>query len=182
MKRAELDKDLKLTDAIIPAGTGNRPGQKISPKYITIHNTDNRGSYADVKAHIGFLNEGGTYTDDQGKTHTISWHYTVDDKMCAHHLPLDEKGWHAGKNGNEASIGIEICMHPEIDQESAYRRAEKLAACLCFDLDLDPTESLVTHNYWTGKNCPSLLLNATGKTNWESFKVNVIKLYSEIVS
>ena len=47
-----------------------------------------------------------------------SWHYTVDDIKVIKQLPINEKGWHAGK-GNSSSIGIEICMHEGIDQEQA---------------------------------------------------------------
>jgi N-acetylmuramoyl-L-alanine amidase len=173
MERKELGKELNLQIVHIPTGSNNRPGEITKKSFITIHQTDNTHETADVAAHIRFLNDGGSY-EHNGRLITTSWHYTVDDNCCANHLPIEERGWHAAnKEGNDSSIGIEICMHRGIDQESAYRRAEKLVACLCYDLDLDPDNCIVPHRHWSGKFCPSLLLSGSGQTGWGEFKINV---------
>ncbi|NEP83315.1 MAG: hypothetical protein F6K39_37365 [Okeania sp. SIO3B3] len=65
-------------------------------------------------------------------------------------------GRHAGRRGN-SSVGIEICMHQGIDREAAFDRVSRLIAALLYDLKL-AIEDVVTHKYWTGKNCPVLLL------------------------
>lgn len=180
MQRQDFDEEINLEVSHIPFGNQNRPQEEISASYITIHNTDNSSAGADAKAHINFLSEGGTY-EHNGRLITTSWHYTVDDKRCVNHLPHDAKGWHtADKTGNENSIGIEICMNKGIDQESAFRRAEKLVACLCYDLGINPEDRVVTHQHWSGKFCPSILLSDNSPTNWESFKNNVIQIYNSI--
>lgn len=157
--RGELGRTLMLSISHIPQGRTNRSGSPLQPKYITVHNTDNSSIGADAEAHANFLSKTGYYIHN-GSKRWVSWHFTVDDDSCVRHLPLNEVGWHAGSSqGNAYSLGIEICMNKGIDQNRAFDRAKTLIACLCYDLNLEPETQVVTHRFWSGKNCPRLLLD-----------------------
>lgn len=163
MTRQELGESLNLKIELIPEDMQNRPGTSISATSITIHNTSNANSGADADAHSRFVRTKGYYENEHtGKRTWVSWHYTVDDKKAIKQLPINEKAFHA-KEGNETSIGIETCMHKEIDQEEADDRLARLVAVLCYDLKFS-TDAVFPHKKWTGKNCPILLLK-----KWEQF-------------
>ena len=95
---------VQIIQDLIPKGRRNRPGYKLTPKYITIHDTANTQTGADARAHANYLKNSPNLE--------ASWHFTVDDKVIIQHLPLSENGWHAGDGangtGNRQSIGIEI--------------------------------------------------------------------------
>ena len=173
MKRGELGASLNLEIELIPDGRPNRPGVPITIKKITVHNTSNTGRGADAASHSNWVRNTGYY-EINGRRNYVSWHYTVDDQRVIKQLPISEMGWHAGRRGNSLSIGIEICMHQGIDQEAAFDRASRLIAALLYDLNLG-IEDVVTHKYWTGKNCPVLLLQGQ---KWEEFK-DKIRSYLE---
>ncbi|HEY0625856.1 MAG TPA: N-acetylmuramoyl-L-alanine amidase [Allosphingosinicella sp.] len=162
MNRQELGRSLNLIEEMIAAGRPNRPGSPIAPRYITVHNTSNTGSRADARAHSRFVRNTGYYTLPSGKKNYVSWHYTVDDLCVCKHLPINERAIHAGA-ANGVSVGIEVCMHREIDQAAANDRAARLVAALLHDLKLS-TAAIRTHKSWTGKACPVLLL-----PQWEAF-------------
>jgi len=151
---------LNLEDNIIPPGKKNRPGTPISASFLTIHNTDNASVGADARMHGKFLVNSGFYML-KGKQHFVSWHYTVDDKRVVKHLPINEKAFHAVE-GNSVSIGIEICMNKGIDQKRAFLNGARLTALLLFEIKAlnKDVKKVVPHKHWTGKDCPSLLLDA----------------------
>ena len=169
MNRQELGRSLNLIEELIAPGRPNRPGNRIAPRYVTIHNTSNTGSRADAKAHSRFVRNTGFYTLPSGKKNHVSWHYTVDDNCVVKHLPLNERAFHAGA-ANGVSVGIEVCMHREIDQAAANDRAARLVAALLHDFRLS-TAAIRTHKSWTGKACPTLLL-----PNWQAF-VDKVQAY-----
>jgi N-acetylmuramoyl-L-alanine amidase CwlA len=173
MNRQELGRSLNLIEELIAAGRPNRPGQRIAPRSVTIHNTSNTGSRADAKAHSRFVRNTGFYTLPSGKKNFVSWHYTVDDACAIKHLPINERAFHAGA-ANGVSIGIEICMHREIDQAAADARAARLVAVLLHDLKL-PLSAIRTHKSWTGKACPVLLL-----PRWQAFLDRVQAILDDI--
>jgi N-acetylmuramoyl-L-alanine amidase CwlA len=156
MDRKALDQKLNLRVELVPKGRPNRSGKQISATHITIHNTSNPGKGANANAHSKFVREKGFYPLASGKVNQVSWHFTVDDSQVIKHLPVNERGIHAG-GGNAVSIGIEICMHQGIDQEAADVRAANLVAALMFDLKI-PKDKVVTHQSWTQKACPTLLI------------------------
>lgn len=169
MKRGELGASLNLEIELIPEGRPNRPGVPITIKKITVHNTSNTSRGADAASHSNWVRNTGYYeieVNGRVKRNYVSWHYTVDDKRVIKQLPISENGWHSGRRGNSSSIGIEICMHQGIEQEAAFDRASRLIAVLLYDLKL-AIEDVVTHKYWTGKDCPILLLQGR---KWEEFK------------
>ncbi len=158
----------EIVQNFIPNGRRNRPGTTISPEWVTIHSTSNTARTADASAHARFLNNTGAYRLNSGRMNWVSWHYTVDDKSIIQHLPLNEKGYHCGA-GNSESVGIEICMNEGANFEQAIRQAAYLAAKFCFDKNL-PLSSVVQHHYWTTKNCPILLREATySDISWTQF-------------
>ncbi len=143
-----------LTKDFIPAGKNNRPGGVMAAKYITIHDTDNSSVGANAKAHAAYL-KGNTAANLP-----VSWHFTVDGDGCVQHLPLTEHGWHAGDGhgpGNMSSVAMEICENADGDRAKTEENAAKLTAWLLIVLELD-LPSVVPHRYWSGKNCPHLLL------------------------
>lgn len=142
-----------LTVRLLPKGaTYGRPGYKMTPTSVTIHDTANPSPGADAEAHARYLETG----------RRVSWHFTVDHDSIVQHLPTDEQGWHAGTNaGNTTSIGIEICEYPDTPDGRARRaQAEDNAAWFVAKL-MSENKSLVrvvTHKSWSGKNCPRVLL------------------------
>lgn len=160
MTRDEAWRTVGLEQMMIPRGASNRPGTGITPKFITIHNTDNATAGADARAHGRYL------AGADARARKVSWHFTVDDQRVCQHLGTGELGWHAGSGpGNRQSVGIEICMNAGIDQAAANRRAAHLTALLLHDLDL-PLSAVVQHHHWTGKDCPRLLRQGNG---WPTF-------------
>lgn len=150
---------MKIHQDFIPKGRGNRPGNVMHPTYITIHNTGNSSKGANAEMHARYVKNPAT---------AASWHYTVDDgDIIYQHLPLNENGWHAGDGGsgtgNRKSIGIEICEHTGINQEKANENAVWLIKKLMKEHNI-PIANVVTHNKWSGKNCPRKLLPI-----WSSF-------------
>lgn len=154
---------VEVTREFVEVGRPNRPRTPLRPRSVTIHNTDNAGRGAGAKAHSRFVREQGFYIH-KGEKKWVSWHYTVDDKHVIQQLPVNERAWHAGA-GNAESIGIEICMNSDLDAAQAYRNAAALVATLVTDLELTP-QDIVTHQSWTGKNCPSVLLVGD---RWQQF-------------
>lgn len=174
MNRQELGQSLNLIEELVAPGRPNRPGSPIAPRYVTIHNTSNTGSKADARAHSRFVRNTGYYTLPSGKKNYVSWHYTVDDVCVCKHLPINERAIHAGA-ANGVSVGIEVCMHREIDQAAANDRAARLVAALLHDLKLS-TAAMRTHKSWTGKACPVLLL-----PQWEAFVDRVQETMDSLV-
>jgi N-acetyl-anhydromuramyl-L-alanine amidase AmpD len=102
--------ELNIVQDFIPAGNSNRPGRKLTPTAITIHNTDNDSVGANEAAHAKYQKGA------DARKREVSWHFTVDDKSVYQSLPTNEIGWHAGSSaGNASSIGIEICMNADLD-------------------------------------------------------------------
>lgn len=148
----------------IPPGRRNRPGYKMEPAYITIHDTANTQAGADAAAHAAYIKS------DACAARPASWHFTVDDKVIYQHLPLNENGWHAGDGtngtGNRRSIGIEICENRDGNRAQAEKNAAWLVARLLreFNLGLDRVKQ---HFDWSGKNCPRVLRARAG--GWAGF-------------
>lgn len=159
-----------MIEDFIPRGRRNRPGYRLTPRYITIHDTANPNAGADAKAHTRYLK------GDIAASIPASWHFTVDDRIIVQHLPLNENGWHAGDGsngtGNRESIGIEICENRDGVRTEAEKNAAWLTAKLLRDFSLE-LERVKQHNYWSGKNCPRVLRGRPG--GWSSY-LNAVRL------
>jgi len=162
---------IEIIQDYIPKGKRNRPGIAMKAEYITIHDTANTARGADAKSHAKFL---------KNTSSSVSWHFTVDDKVIVQHLPVNEVGWHAGDGGNgtgnRKSIGIEICENADGNRLLAEFNASYLTARLMYLYNIN---KVVQHNYWTGKDCPRIL-RKTGR--WKDFLDNVQRIYSIFVA
>ncbi len=172
MRLEEAFERLNISLDLIPVGSSNRPGTRLQPTHITIHNTANAAQGADALMHARYVKSA------DARARQVSWHFTMDDKRCVKHLPTNEVGWHAGR-GNSKSIAIEICEHQGIDQNQANERASLLAAVLMFQLNI-PLEHIVTHQSWTGKHCPHVLLGQQG--GFEAFRRKVADFHQQLQS
>ena len=153
---------LNLVQDFVPTGNSNRPGTKLKPSSITIHNTDNTSLMANAAAHAKYMKG----ADAQKRQ--VSWHFTVDDKFVYQSLPTNEIGWHSGtKAGNSSSVAIEICMHPEMDVEVGYDRAALLTAVIAYRLGIQVPAGVFQHHDWSGKNCPRVLREENN--GWSKF-------------
>ena len=56
-----MSASLAISEELIAPGRPNRPGTKINPTYITIHNTANSNEGADADAHSRFVRNKGYY-------------------------------------------------------------------------------------------------------------------------
>ncbi|MGN7331826.1 N-acetylmuramoyl-L-alanine amidase [Bacillus altitudinis] len=149
---------VQIYQDFIPVGNGNRPGYAMTPLYVTVHNTANTSKGADAKSHAAYVKRSTT---------EVSWHFTVDDREIFQHLPLNENGWHAGDghgDGNRKSIGIEICENEDGNFQQAVKHAQWLIQKLLKEHGI-PLANVVTHQHWSGKTCPRLLL-----ATWDEFK------------
>lgn len=164
---------LNVIQDFIPAGNSNRPGTKLDPSKITIHNTDNASPGADAAAHAKYQKGA------DARARKVSWHFTVDDKNVFQSLPTNEVGWHAGKAiGNSSSLGIEICMNPELDVPATYDRAALLTAVLARQHGISVSGGIVQHHFWTDKHCPRVLRDKPG--GWEEFLAQVADYASKL--
>lgn len=151
---------------------GARPGIKMTKiDGVTIHMTDNWRPGADAKAHGDCLRNGGS-------TQEASWHYCVDDKYAVQSIPDIEIAHHSGNTiGNTTTIAIEICVNPESNLTIACDNAAHLAAYLLRKYGLT-VNKLYKHQDWSGKYCPSMILDGKPYT-WEEFKSKVKKAYGK---
>lgn len=154
--------------------TNNRPGIKQTPLWINVHETANRTYGADAKMHSTWLLNGAPGAADA----QVGVHYFVDDTEGYQMLPHNEISWNAGCGscaGNYNAISIELCVNSDGDYDKAWRNVAELVASLMHELDIN-LDHVVTHNYWSGKWCPTLMLN---QGLWPSFKQTVITFYNQ---
>ena len=175
MKLDEAQVKIQLIQDYVPVGNHNRPGDKLTPTSITIHNTDNDSKGANAAAHARYMK------GPDAQKREVSWHFTVDDKFVYQSLPTTEIGWHSGtKAGNYSSIGIEICEHSDMkDVPAAYSRAALLAAWLAYRLNIQVPNGILQHHEWSGKNCPHILRKG-GNKGWKGFMKEVQDIYDQL--
>lgn len=141
------------TRIISSASVQRKASHRLRPTFITIHSTANHNATATAMQHSQALCR-GAFTNR-------SWHFSADQYMVVQNLPLTETGWHAGNAvGNNNSIGIELC-EAENRGHNHFRtwdRGAKLTALLMKRYNIR-LRHVVPHQYWTGKNCPTPLLN-----------------------
>ena len=135
---------------------------KMTPEYITVHNTANDAS---AKNEIQYM---------INNNNEVSFHFAVDDKEAVQGLPLDRNGWHAGDgngNGNRKSIGIEICY--SLNGGERFNKAETNTAILIANLLNERNwniDRVKKHEDWSNKTCP----HRTIELGWDRF-INKIK-------
>jgi N-acetylmuramoyl-L-alanine amidase CwlA len=95
-----------------------------------------------------------------------SWHYTVDSNEVVQSFDDNVKCWHAGATANNQSIAIEICVNSDGNYQKALDNAAALVAHLRKKHGI-PWNRVVSHKFWTGKNCPTIMLSRKGQ--WDKF-------------
>lgn len=167
---------------LVPKGLyARRYHRPMTPRYITIHATENRSRGAGAYSHSQMLKSGAL----KGRHNAIgyvAWHFTVDDHSTYQSLPTNERGEHADYDGpgNRSSIGIEMCENRGNDRTRTIDRTARLVAWLMREHGI-PLSHVVPHMHWRmirhddhrdlgHKKCPHFLLDQ-GRLGpkWQAF-------------
>jgi hypothetical protein len=152
-----------INKELCPDGLKNNPNRKMEwIGHVTIHTTANYTPTATAKNHADYVYNGSGGT-------RASWHYTIDANEIWQSFDDNRVCWHAGSTeGNETSIGVEIC----VNDKTTFRRACENAAWLTAELLKRHglgLEHVVQHKKWSGKNCPAELISGEWGVNWQDF-------------
>lgn len=154
---------MNYREALIPTSRPQRTGRVMAPTSITVHNTANPDASADANARYF-----------AGRDLQVSVHIFVDDKEAVLSVPVNEQAWHTGTSeGNRTSVGVEVCEFTDpARQAQANANAQALLAAMmdgtapaAFRVN---TTTIRTHQSWSGKYCPRLLLPV-----WDEFKAGI---------
>lgn len=183
---ARMCREANLQSDMVPKGShGRKVVRPMSPRYITIHSTQNYS--ADARQHSLALKRGtlrSPKTPHGNRIGYLIWHFTVDDTVALQHMPTSEQGEHADFHGpgNRLSIGIEMCEHRGSNLSITIERTAKLTAVLMKRNNI-PLRNVVPHYHWPrlgknppNKNCPHFLLDdgkPGRKWRWFLSRVNM---------
>jgi N-acetylmuramoyl-L-alanine amidase len=180
---------VRITEAMIPKGRyGRHKTRRMSPKYITIHSTQNYSAGAGARTHARLLQRGGL-TSSHNSLGYLTWHFSVDQSSVYQSLPTNEQGQHADYEGtgNRKSIGIEMCENAGNSRSATLDRTARLTADLMRRYRI-PLRNVVPHQHWERvrysdgrnlgqKNCPNFLMtNGRPGAKWQAF-LNRVKRY-----
>ncbi len=152
-----------LSKQIIGYNYSGRSSKAIS--YIVIHDTGNKRSGADARAHQKYFGSGNK---------NASAHYLVDSRQIIQIIEDSMASWHCGdgygKKGisNQNSIGIELCINSDGDYRATLSNAASLVRALMKQYKI-PRERLVRHYDASGKICPASM-SANKWAKWKDFK------------
>lgn len=125
-----------------------RPKGNFKKTSITIHSTGNETSTAQNERK---------WLDNPTNKRGASWHYVIDEKEVIQAIPDNEEAWHSGKKeGNQHSIGIEICESG--NRKKTLENAAEFTAVKLRELGLN-ISNLKKHYDWTKKICPRILID-----------------------
>jgi N-acetylmuramoyl-L-alanine amidase len=163
---------MTIHQMLCPSGLTNNPNHPLkSISYITIHNTGNYNLSANARRHAEYQRSGSN-----GRT--ASWHYTVDTAEIWQSFEDTCACWHTGTaQGNNESIGIEICVNDSDEFPQACDNAAWLTADLLRRYGLS-IERVVQHNDWSGKNCPMELRSGVWGVIWSDF-IAAVERYAD---
>ena len=179
-----MAREVGLRADMVPKGThGRKVVRPMTPRYITIHSTQNWS--ADAAQHALALKRGALRAPkrkDGNRIGYLIWHFTVDDHSAIQHMPTTEQGEHADFDGpgNRYSIGIEMCEERGSNLASTIDRTAKLTAILMRKHNI-PLRNVVPHYHWPrkgqsppNKNCPHFLMdNGRPGPKWRAFLARV---------
>jgi hypothetical protein len=140
---------------LLPTGAANNPDRLMwdgRPRSVTIHETANETSGANAEMHRRFVQNGGG-------PDTASFHAVVDDQESIQLLPWNAAAYHIGDGdggeGNNTSIGIELCVNRDGNFPATVERAARLTAALLqeFGLGLDAVRQ---HASWWSPRFPAV--------------------------
>lgn len=178
-----LSRKIRIKRDILPRHSRSRTNRHMTPRFITIHSTQNWKKGADASRHALALRRGAL-----GR---IGWHFTVDDSQIIQHIPANEQGNHAenyrGGPGNKYSLGIEMCENPDNNRSRTIKKTAKLTAYLMHKHGI-PLRRVVPHYHWprkgyrvAHKNCPHFLLdNGRPGRKWRRFLKMVNGYYKDM--
>lgn len=138
-------------------------GRLNKKKFITIHETANTSKGAGAQAHANL--------QSNTNPRSASWHWSVDDKLAIQSYDHSVSCWAGGDgrgDGNMNSIHIEICVNSDGDYAQAVQNAAELVCYIMKEENIS-VDSIVQHNRWSGKNCPTILRNGSRGINWAGF-------------
>lgn len=155
----------EIIKMLIPYNSRTRPSkEKFKKTTITIHTTANPSSTARNERN---------WLVNPNNNRTASWHLCMDQKEIIEAIPEDEIAYHAGNaTGNRYSIGLELC-------ESGDFKVTEQKAINFLASELHKrgwgVDRIRTHQSWSGKNCPRLLL-----PTWNNFLQRIESKLNEL--
>ena len=187
----QIMRGVNLKQDLVPRGShGRKVHRSMSPRFITIHSTQNWS--ADAWRHSQALKNGALRAPKRRGGNRIGyliWHFTVDDRVAIQHMPTNEQGEHADFDGpgNRYSIGIEMCEHRGSNLSATIDRTAKLTAYLMIKHGI-PLRNVVPHYHWPrrgakppNKNCPHFLMeNGKPGRKWRGFLARVDSYYRQM--
>lgn len=146
-------------------------GVEIIPKYIVIHDTDNRRAGADAQANRDYF--------ANHPNANASAHYIVDQGNIIQALEDTWRGWHVGDGGasaevnNSNGIGIELAVNAGNDFDKTFQNGVALTRYLMKKYNI-PAENIVMHKHASGKTCSRMMIEDNPNL-WAKFKEEVAK-------
>lgn len=140
-------------------------GMLITPKYIVIHDTNNRDFGANAKFNRDYLS-----VNSRAKT---SAHYIIDEKNIIQLLEDRWRGWHVGDKANDQitnsnSIAVKICVNRGANIEKTMNNMLILTKSLMKKYGIS-IQNVVRHFDVTEKLCPKIMVE-DNPSLWTSFK------------
>jgi probable enterotoxin D len=140
-------------------------GINILPRYIVIHDTDNRQLGANAMANRNYF---ANHPEAEA-----SAHYTVDQSNIIQCLENTWRGWHCGDRynpiiNNSNTIAIELCVNPDNNFDKTLQNGIALTKYLMQKYNI-PAENVVRHYDVSGKICPKMMIKDRPEL-WSYFK------------
>ncbi|MBK1813083.1 SH3 domain-containing protein [Clostridium sp. YIM B02505] len=140
-------------------------GINILPRYIVIHDTDNRQLGANAMANRNYF---ANHPEADA-----SAHYTVDQSNIIQCLENTWRGWHCGDRynpiiNNSNTIAIELCVNPDNNFDKTLQNGIALTKYLMQKYNI-PAENVVRHYDVSGKICPKMMIKDRPEL-WAYFK------------
>lgn len=184
-------RQVNLKVDMVKKGTfGRKVVRPMTPRYITIHSTENYT--AGAEQHSLALKHGAlrsAKTLHGNRIGFLIWHFTCDDHEAIQHMPISEQGEHADFDGpgNRLSIGIEMCENRGKSLSATIERTAKLTAVLMKKNHI-PLQNVEPHYHWPrarknppNKNCPHFLMeNGHPGAKWRAFLAKVNYYYRKL--
>ncbi|EPB8153691.1 SH3 domain-containing protein [Clostridium perfringens] len=140
-------------------------GITINPKYIVIHDTDNRQAGANAMANRNYF--------ANHPNAKASVHYIIDEGNIIQALEDTWKGWHVGDGNNpninnSTTIAIELCVNKGNDFDKTLENGIELTKYLMNKYNI-PAENVVMHRDASGKTCSRMMIEDRPSL-WPYFK------------
>ncbi|ELC8387859.1 SH3 domain-containing protein [Clostridium perfringens] len=143
-------------------------GVTINPKYIVIHDTDNRQAGANAMANRNYF--------ANHPNAKASAHYIIDEGNIIQALEDTWKGWHVGDGNNpninnSTTIAIELCVNKGNDFDKTLENGIELTKYLMNKYNI-PAENVVMHRDASGKTCSRMMIEDRPSL-WPYFKERI---------